>query len=220
MTTAEIARTGQGGGAEGTLHDTTVVPYDPVGARLGMWLFLFTEILLFGALFITYAVYLKTYTWQFTQGSHELSIPLGATNTIVLLTSSLFVAISISAIQRGKSQLAVRLLDLTLLCAFIFLVIKSIEWSTKFEHGLYPGSLHMQDLAFGENIFVTLYFTMTGLHALHVIIGAALILWARRRILKGRVTAERFVLLGNVGLYWHLVDLVWIYLFPLFYLMH
>jgi cytochrome c oxidase subunit 3 len=216
VSTAEIAPpTGHAGE-----HDPHAMPYDPTGSRIGMWLFLFTEILLFGALFIAYGVYLQTYSWQFTMGAKELSIPLGAINTIVLLTSSLSVALSITAVQKGERKLAVRLLDFTLLCAVVFLIIKSFEWGGKFEHGIYPGSAKMLDMTYGEVIYFALYFVMTGLHALHVIIGGALVFWARRRIQKNVITPERFVLLENVGLYWHLVDLVWIYLFPLFYLIH
>jgi len=194
------------------------VPYDAITARTGMWLFLFTELLLFGALFITYAVYLKMYTWEFSQAADALSIPTGGVNTIILLTSSLTMALSIAALQRGSRQLAQRLLNATLLFACAFLVIKAFEWGAKFEHHLYPGSPVFADRPPGEAIFFGLYFTMTGLHALHVVLGGGLILWAKRRIRKGRVTPERPVLLDNVGLYWHLVDLVWIFLFPLFYL--
>jgi len=99
-------------------------------------------------------------------------------------------------------------------------VIKAFEWGGKFEHGLYPGSQHLLDLTKGENVFYGLYFTMTGLHALHVLVGVFVILFARRRVNQNRITAERPLFLENTGLYWHLVDLVWIYLFPLFYLIH
>lgn len=218
MTTAETLKPESAGTSD---HDDHFeLPYDPVGDRMGMWIFLFTEILLFGTLFIAYAVYLKLYTWQFTVGSAELSIAMGATNTVVLLTSSLTVALAIAAIERGDKRLSLKLLDVTLLFALVFLVIKSFEWAGKIQHGLYPGSERLKDMTYGENIFYSLYFTMTGFHALHVIIGAALILWARVRIEKGLITPERYVMLENVGLYWHLVDLVWIFLFPLFYLIH
>ena len=203
-----------------THDDHFELPYDPVGARIGMWLFLFTEVLLFGTLFIAYAVYLKLYTWSFTMGSQELSIAMGATNTVVLLTSSLTVALAIAAIERGDKKRALRMLDITRVFALIVLVIKSFEWGGKFSHGLYPGSQRLLDMTQGENIFYSLYFTMTGFHALHVIIGGALILWARVRIERDKITPERYVMLENVGLYWHLVDLVWIFLFPLFYLIH
>ena len=192
--------------------------YDPMAAKIGMWLFLFTEILLFGTLFIVYAVYLYQYKWQFQAGSAELNTPIGAVNTLILLTSSLTMALSIAALQRSNKALSIRMMVLTLACALAFLVIKSFEWGAKFEHHIYPGSEHLLELTKGEIIFFGLYFTMTGLHALHVIIGGVVILMAMRRVHRGTVHAGRLVFLENTGLYWHLVDLVWIYLFPLFYL--
>ena len=192
--------------------------YDPVASRIGMWLFLFTEVLLFGTLFIAYAVYLHQFTWQFRIGAHELSIPVGGLNTCILLTSSLTMALAIAALQRGRRGLCLRLMTATLVLAAAFLVVKAFEWSGKFEHGLYPDSPHLAELTKGENVFFGLYFTMTGLHALHVIIGMAAILVAMVLVRKGKVSADRPGLLENTGLYWHLVDLVWIYLFPLFYL--
>jgi cytochrome c oxidase subunit 3 len=160
------------------------------------------------------------FTWQFTQASHELNIPVGGTNTVILLTSSLTMALSIAALQRSKKNLSITFMNVTLLCAVAFCVIKAFEWGAKFEHHIYPGSSHLMTLTKGEIVFFGLYFTMTGLHALHVIIGAGAILWARARVKQNRVTAERIVFLENIGLYWHLVDLVWIFLFPLFYLIH
>lgn len=192
--------------------------YDPLGAKIGMWLFLFTEVLLFGTLFLVYAVYLSDFTWQFEMGSARLSIPIGGGNTLILLTSSLTMALSIAALQRSKKALSLRFLNLTVACAAAFCIIKAFEWGAKFEHRIYPGSAVLHEMTKGEEIFFGLYFTMTGLHALHVIIGAALILWAAARVRKDLVNAERIVFLENIGLYWHLVDLVWIFLFPLFYL--
>lgn len=192
--------------------------YDPVAIKIGMWLFLFTEVLLFGTLFIVYAVYLTDFTWQFRKGSATLNIPIGAINTVILLTSSLTMALSIAALQRSNRKLFSLMTSLTLLFALAFLVIKTFEWGGKFEHGIYPGSPLFEDFTKGEIVFFGLYFTMTGLHALHVIIGMAVIVWALFLVRAGKVHADRLVFLENTGLYWHLVDLVWIYLFPLFYL--
>jgi len=207
-----------GGGARPTRDYHDIVPYDPLAAKIGMWVFLLTEVLLFGALFIAYAVYLKTYTWHFSVGSAHLSIPMGAFNTLVLLTSSLTMVLSIGALQRGEQALSQKLLNATLTFAAVFLVVKAFEWGAKFEHGLYPGSDHLGTLSRGEQTFFGLYFTMTGLHALHVIVGGALILWVKKRVAGGWVHAQRMSLIDNVGLYWHIVDLIWIFLFPLFYL--
>jgi cytochrome c oxidase subunit 3 len=193
--------------------------YDPVANKIGMWVFLFTEVLLFGTLFICYAVYLQMFTWQFQEASHYLNIPIGTVNTLILLTSSLTMALAIACLERSKKWLCLRLMDVTVLLAFAFLVIKSFEWGEKFEHGIYPGSAHLLEfMTAGENIFFGLYFTMTGFHGLHVIIGIALILFTRFKVKNDEVNAHRIGLIENSGLYWHLVDLVWIFLFPLFYL--
>lgn len=192
--------------------------YDPIAAKIGMWLFLFTEVLLFGALFIVYAVYLRTYPADFRFASRELHVLIGGANTVILLTSSLTMALSIAALERTRKPLAIGLLLVTLLCALAFLVIKSFEWREKFAHGIYPKSAHMLERVPGEQVFYGLYFTMTGLHAVHVIAGGAVIVLALVLLAKRRITPERPVFLVNVGLYWHLVDLVWIFLFPLFYL--
>jgi cytochrome c oxidase subunit 3 len=192
--------------------------YDPVAGKIGMWLFLFTEVLLFGTLFIAFAVYLHDFTWQFRKASGELNVPIGAINTVILLTSSLTMALAIAAMQRGMKKATQGLLLVTIGFAAAFCVIKGFEWAAKFEHHIYPGSPELMERTKGEVVFYGLYFTMTGLHALHVLIGAGLILWAMAKVQSGQVTPERVVFLECTGLYWHLVDLIWIYLFPLFYL--
>ena len=191
---------------------------DNEGAKIGMWLFLFTELLLFGGLFLIFSVYFSRYSEEFHAGGLVLSRPLGTINTLVLITSSLFVALAVGATQRGEIARAQRLLLATVGCAVIFLVIKYVEWSEKIHHGIYPGGSEFLLMPQGRMAFFNLYYLMTGLHALHVIIGGLCILWTRQRMSKGLVTAERHILVENVGLYWHVVDLVWIYLFPLFYL--
>lgn len=194
--------------------------YDPEANRIGMWLFLFTEVLLFGALFIAYAMYLTLHRWDFMVGSAQLDKLMGAANTVILLTSSLTMALSIGALERGKKMLSLVLLGVTLLFSFGFLGIKSVEWSHKYHHGIWPQSETLATFPQGEQVFYGLYFTMTGLHALHVIIGAVAILVVMALVARGKVHQGRPDLLVNTGLYWHLVDLVWIFLFPLFYLIH
>ncbi len=191
---------------------------DYTGAKFGMWLFLFTELILFGGLFILYAVYLARYPQEFVTAGAELDVRFGGGNTLVLLTSSLFVAMSITALRRGARRLTQGLLAGTVLCAAIFMVNKYFEWSAKIHHGIYPGSEHLKELAPGEMVFFNIYYVTTGLHGLHVIIGALLILWTMLMIARGKVTGEDWVLLENAGLYWHLVDLIWIFIFPLYYL--
>jgi cytochrome c oxidase subunit 3 len=195
-----------------------VAPYDPTAGRIGMWLFLFTEVLLFGTLFIAYAVYLHKYRFDFREASAHLNRLLGAANTMILLTSSLTMALSIAALERGRKRLCLWLLATTMVCALGFLAIKSFEWGEKFSHDIYPKSATVLQRPMGEQIFYGLYFTMTGLHALHVVIGGAAVLLATLLVQMERIRPCRIAFLHNTGLYWHLVDLIWIFLFPLFYL--
>ena len=145
---------------------------------------------------------------------------MGTINTIVLLTSSMTIAMSITALQKGNLKLSVNLQWATIFFALVFLVIKYFEWGSKFEHGLFPGMDHYSHLPAGERLFFFLYFFMTGLHALHIIIGGIFIGVVIKKTKQRKVTGERISLLENSGLYWHLVDLIWIYLFPLFYLIN
>ncbi|HAD04835.1 MAG: cytochrome C oxidase subunit III [Desulfuromonadales bacterium GWD2_61_12] len=191
---------------------------DYLGAKFGMWLFLFTELLLFGGLFLLYAVYLGRYPREFASGGHELSVVFGTVNTVVLLTSSLLVALALSALQLGRRLAALWLLAGTIGCAAIFLLIKYVEWSAKIGHDLYPGSTRIKAGPPGENIFFSLYYLTTGLHALHVTIGAVLLGWALWQVRRGRIHAGDSIALENSALYWHLVDLIWIFVFPLYYL--
>ncbi len=193
---------------------------DDEASKLGMWLFLFTELLLFGGLFIVYTIYRYLNHEAFLHASMHLDVVMGTTNTAVLLTSSMTVAMAVSALQKGNIKRSVYLLTATLLFAATFLVIKYFEWSAKIEHGLFPGMEHYNGLEPGEKLYFYLYYFMTGLHGLHVIIGGIFIGVVIRKIKKGVVTPDRYILLENAGLYWHLVDIIWIFLFPLFYLIH
>ncbi len=161
--------------------------FDPLAGKIGMWLFLFTEVMLFGTLFIVFAVYLHQYRFDFQAGSAHLDTLFGATNTVILLTSSLTMALAISALERARKKLTLGLLLVTILFALCFLVIKSVEWEAKIAHDIYPKSATMLEKAVGEQIFYGLYFTMTGLHALHVVLGGILILFSMAFIQKGTV---------------------------------
>jgi len=191
---------------------------DKIGVRTGMWLFLYSEILLFGGLFVLYAAYFHRYPEFFVEGGQELNRVIGALNTIVLLVSSFTVAASITAIQRSKKSQAIYFLLFSIFCGFIFLVNKYFEWGAKFSHDIYPNSDTLNSGEPGLNIFFGLYYVITGLHGLHVIIGMALLAVALYFVIRGKVHADRFAMLENAGLYWHLVDLIWIFVFPLFYL--
>lgn len=191
---------------------------DDLASKTGMWLFLFTEMLLFAGLFIVYSVYRFKNHEAFHLAAHELDVVIGTVNTIILLVSSMTIAMSISALQMKKKKLSLMLMGVTLLLGFAFLVNKYFEWGGKIGHGIYPGSEILSSRGHGDVLFFGLYYFMTGLHALHIIIGMAFIGFVFVYVLKDRLTFDNFALLENSGLYWHLVDLIWIYLFPLFYL--
>jgi len=185
---------------------------------MGMWLFLFTEVLLFGGLFVLYAVTLGRFPVEFHEASQLLSVPMGTTNTVVLITSSLFAVLAVTALQRGDRKKSELFIGLTIVLAACFLIIKYFEWTAKFHHGIYPGSPDIADWEPGKQAFFALYYAMTGLHGIHIVIGMAVLGWVWWLIRQEDCTPEYFVALENAGLYWHLVDLIWIFLFPLFYL--
>lgn len=191
---------------------------DDTASKIGMWLFIFTELLLFGGLFIVYSVYRYEYSTAFHLAGQELSVTMGTINTIVLLISSMSIAMSTTAIRRGEIKRTVALLGVTLVLALVFMVNKYFEWSGKIEHGLFPGSSVLQDFGQGDTLFFGLYFFMTGLHALHIIVGIVFIAVIMVKVMKEQINQDYNIQLENAGLYWHLVDLIWIFLFPLFYL--
>ena len=191
---------------------------DDIGARLGMWIFIFTEILLFGGLFLVYAVMRNRYAEEFHQAAHQLNAFIGTLNTIVLLVSSATVAMSITAVRKREKRKGVMFLFITLLCAGIFLFNKYLEWGHKISIGLYPGSELMVGLRHGYLLFFSLYFFMTGLHMLHLVVGSIILTIIMVKVQFGLINSGKYVLLENGGLYWHLVDLIWIFLFPLLYL--
>jgi len=191
---------------------------DDTGSKMGMWLFLFTELLLFGGMFLIYAVYRFQYPDQFKVAAMELNTSVGALNTVILITSSLTVALAVAAMQKKNKFLSLVLLLVTNVFALMFMINKFFEWSVKFSHGLYPGSEEMLAKSNGEILFFGLYFIMTGLHGLHVIIGMIFFGFIIVFMLRNKIRPDNYVKLENAGLYWHLVDLIWIFLFPLFYL--
>jgi cytochrome c oxidase subunit 3 len=189
-------------------------------SKLGMWIFLMTEILLFGGLFCAYTIYRSWYPQMFLDAHRALDVTMGGINTVVLITSSLTMALAIRCIQLGQRQNTLRLLWATLLLAGVFLVIKYFEYAHKFHLGQLPGKYYTYTGVEGTNphIFFSVYFLMTGLHGFHVIGGMGVIAWMIRRTARGDFSADYYTPIEMTGLYWHLVDLIWIFLFPLLYL--
>jgi cytochrome c oxidase subunit 3 len=189
--------------------------------RLGMWLFLATEVLLFAGLFVGYAAYRFLYPEAWVAGARSLSLPMGGANTVVLITSSLTVALALEAIREGRARRAAGLIAFTLLCALTFLVVKGFEYSHHIHAGALPGPLFryppMAELP-GASLFFTIYFFSTGLHAIHVMVGMAVLTYVLVRTLRGAFSPAYHTPVELGGLYWHLVDLIWIFLFPLLYL--
>lgn len=201
-------------------HHFPSAPVQRYAERLGMWLFLSTEVLLFAGLFVGYSVYRFLYPETFHEASRTLNVILGTTNTVVLITSSLTVALALHAARLNKSRQAAVLLFASLAMGLVFLVIKAFEYSAKFEEGALPGKYyHFHEVQGpGASMFFTIYFFLTGLHALHVIIGMSVLGWVGTRAWRNEFSADYHVPVELGGLYWHLVDLVWIFLYPLLYL--
>ncbi|MCL4540382.1 MAG: cytochrome c oxidase subunit 3 family protein [Bacteroidetes bacterium] len=187
---------------------------------MGMWLFLMTELLLFSGMFLLYSSYRYFYTKEFHEAAMYTHTLFGTVNTMVLLTSSLTMALSITAIERGKKWLSVTFLSSTIVLGLGFLVIKYVEWSTEIGEGIYPGSPMLFQHPRGFELFFAMYYLMTGLHGLHVLVGCGILITMLIFILQGKITQEDSVRLEAAGLYWHLIDIIWIFLFPLFYLVN
>jgi cytochrome c oxidase subunit 3 len=191
---------------------------DDLASKTGMWFFLFTEMLLFGGLFVVYSVYRYRNPVAFHLAAKELSVFIGTINTIILLISSTTIAMSITALQKKNKKFALLLLGITIMLGLAFLVNKYFEWGEHLKEHIYPGSAVLALRGHGDVLFYGLYFFMTGLHALHIIVGLVFIIVIAVSIFRDNINSDNYVLLENSGLYWHLVDLIWIFLFPLFYL--
>jgi cytochrome c oxidase subunit III len=191
-------------------------------ARLGMWAFLGSELLLFAALFTLYAAYRVLYPVDFALAVEHNNVLIGTTNTVVLITSSLTVALGLHSVRQGRGRLAAALFAVSILAGLVFLLLKGIEYAQHFHEGIFPGTAYrFAELpTVGAGLFFTLYFLMTGLHALHVIAGMGLLTWVSAGSFSGAFSPARSIHVELCALYWHLVDVVWIFLWPLLYLMH
>jgi len=188
--------------------------------KIGMWLFLATEILMFGGLFAGFAYMQSRFPEAFFEGHKHLQVPLGALNTIVLLISSFTMVMAVHKAATNKQKQLIAYLSITIVCACMFLVVKYFEYSHKFHDGLLPGRFfsNTEDPTGHQFIFFSFYFMMTGLHGIHILIGIIVLAWLLRRSIRGDFTSSYYTPVDLVGLYWHLVDVIWIYLFPLLYL--
>lgn len=202
-------------------HHFTSIEQQKEAATLGMWMFLLTEIMFFGGLFTGYAVYRFRYPTAFMAASHELDVTLGAINTAVLIGSSLTVALAVWAGHHGKRKQICGWLVATIILGAAFLAIKAVEYHHKWEHHLMPGPGFMFEgpLKNQARIFFSFYFVMTGTHAVHMIVGLVLLAILAVRAWRGHFTSTYSTPVEMTGLYWHFVDLIWIYLFPLLYLL-
>jgi cytochrome c oxidase subunit 3 len=201
------------------MDQTTHIEHrDYLGAKLGMWFFLFTEILLFGGMFLLYSVYREKFAADFHAAGMEMNVALGAANTLILLTSSLTMVLAISAIKQGQRTRSLLLQAATIILGLVFLVNKYFEWMGHIHRGLYPDSTELLAMNQGKILFFGLYYVMTGIHGLHVLIGIGVIGFMLVLTKRNTLSGTDYIKLENAGLFWHLVDVIWIYLFPLFYL--
>ena len=192
-------------------------------STLGMWVFLITEVMFFGGLFLAYTIYRRAYAEVFAIASSSLNVYIGAANTVVLLCSSYTMVLAVRAAQLGRKNTIIVFLILTLILGGVFLGVKAYEWNEKFQEHHVPGvAFHFEGIAADQQghaqLFFSLYFAMTGLHALHMVIGVGLLSFLIWQTRKGRYSAEYLTPVDLGGLYWHFVDIIWIFLYPLLYL--
>jgi cytochrome c oxidase subunit 3 len=194
---------------------------------MGMWMFLATEVLIFGAIFTGYTVYRLRYAHDFEAASSKLNVLIGSINTIVLLSSSLTMALSVHATRAGRQQMLRTCLLLTILLGGTFLGLKALEYYEDYVDKLVPGfsfdpsewtEMHPPANPRHVQLMLAFYYIMTGLHAVHMLVGMGLLIWLVLRARKGELTPVRYMAVEVVGLYWHFVDIVWIFLLPLLYL--
>lgn len=201
-------------------HHFNNAEHEYVTSKEGVWIFLTSEILMFGALFVGYFIYSMLYPDVFIEGSKSTDWRLGALNTVVLLFSSLTMALGIYYCQKNDKKKAVMNLALTILCGAIFMGVKYIEYSHKIHLGKLPGMWFTGDDHGIHNLplYFSFYYMMTGLHGIHVLAGMCLVAWVMIRASRGEFGPHYYTPVEGVGLFWHLIDLIWIFLFPLLYL--
>jgi len=196
---------------------------DIYGGKLGFWLFMFTEVLMFGAMFLTLAYYNTLHPQDFLDASASLNRLLGGTNTVILLVSALTMGLGLLKMRTGDVKGAKLMIWATIILAIVFLVIKGFEWTAEYHHGIFLTLDALQagnenSKPFGQILFFGMYFTMTGLHGFHIIIGIGLMIWLLKRINAGKVSQDHHILHFNIALYWDIVHLIWVFVFPYYYM--
>ena len=208
---------------DGNEHEVQGWQDDFYGGKLGFWLFMFTEVMMFGAMFLALAYYNTIHPQEFIEASASLNRLLGGTNTVVLLISALTMGLGLLKMRAGDVKGAKLMIWATILLAVIFLGIKAVEWTAEYNHGVFLGLDAMQpgnehSMPFGKILFFGMYFTMTGLHGFHIIIGIGLMIWLLKRINSNKVTPDHHILYWNIALYWDIVHLIWVFVFPYYYM--
>ncbi len=207
--------------SEGNEHEVQGWQDDFYGGKLGFWLFMFTEVMMFGAMFLALTYYKTLHPEDFLVASSHLNRWLGGTNTVILLISAMTMGLGLLKMRAGDVKGAKLMIYATMVLALAFLIIKGVEWTEEYEHGVflnYGKLLPESDFPFGEKIFYGLYFTMTGLHGFHIMIGIGLMIWLLKRINAGKVRPDHHILHWNIALYWDIVHLIWVFVFPYFYM--
>lgn len=199
-------------------HTANVAESENLSIKKGMWFFLFSELIIFGGMLLIYAVNKHSHQFEFKLASKELNSFLGAFDTIIIISGSLTIALAVSAIQKVKKSLSVFLQMITLFMSFGFLVNKFFEISLYNSKGIIPGGAALLEKSPGENLFFTLFYILTGLHSLHVLFGFFIIAYMIRQTKKDIINHSNFAALENAGVYWHIINIVWLFLFPLLYL--
>ena len=208
---------------DGEEHEVQGWQDDFYGGKLGFWLFMLTEVMMFGAMFLVLAYYNSLHPEDFINASASLNRWLGGFNTVVLLVSALTMGLGLLKMRSGDIKGAKLMIYATIILAVIFLGVKAVEWTAEYNHGVFLGLEALQggnehSKPFGEIMFFGMYFTMTGLHGFHIIIGIGLMIWLLKRMNAGQVTPEHHILHWNIALYWDIVHLIWVFVFPYFYM--
>jgi cytochrome c oxidase subunit III len=203
---------------KGKAHEIVDFNNDYTGSKLGFWLFLFTELMLFGSMFLVFCFYFFRHAQDFVLASGTLNLILGGTNTFILLLSTYFMGMSLFNVKENNIRKAKIAIYITIALSIVFLVIKYFEWMAEIHHGIYPNSEALNALSHGEILFFGLYFTMTGFHGIHILVGIGVMIWAIKLIESKKITSKNYIVLENIALYWDIVHLVWVFLFPLFYM--